>query len=243
MLWLERPAFDCRILGSKDNRNRTVRVLVVEHDTTDIEIIREALEAEGHAVDVAADGRAGDHLAADGSYDAVVVNRHLPGLSGLDICRRLREAESDVPIVMLTAQDDAVDAANGLDAGADDYVVKPLRAQTFLARLRALVRRTGTQRSACYRAGTIEVDVRKRRAMANGEELALSAREYQLLEYLVRNAGIVLERERIEEHVWGAVFEEPSNVVGVSISRLRRKLGEAGHVIETVRGLGYRIAA
>ncbi|TAM75219.1 response regulator transcription factor [bacterium] len=194
-------------------------------------------------IDIATDGRTGDHMAADGAYDAVVVARNLPGVSGLDICRRLREAASDVPVVMLTAHDDVGDFVAGLDAGADDYVVKPFHVDAFLARLRAVVRRAGTQRSARYRAGVIEVDVRRRCALVDGEELALSAREYQLLEYLVRNAGIVLERERIEEQVWGAPFDEPSNVVGVSIYRLRRKLGDAGTAIETVRGLGYRIAA
>ncbi|TAM87352.1 response regulator transcription factor [bacterium] len=243
MVLSERSALDCRILEPEDNGNRTVRILIVEDDRHIVETLREPLEAEGHAVDVAGDGRTGDRKAADGAYDVVVLEWNLPGMSGLDICRRLREATSEVPVMMLTARDDASDSVTGLDAGADDCVGKPFHVEAFLARLRAVVRRAGTQRSALYRAGVIEVDVRRRCAMVDGEELALSAREYQLLEYLVRNAGIVLERERIEEQVWGAPFEEPSNAVGVFISRLRRKLGEAGAAIETIRGLGYRVPA
>ncbi|MDE2571957.1 MAG: response regulator transcription factor [bacterium] len=218
-----------------------MRVLVVEDDAPLRDVIARALAEGGYEVTAAADGRHGDALAAEGGFDAVVLDWMLPEMAGIEICRRLREAGDQTPVLMVTARDDLDDRVLGLDAGADDYLVKPFHVRELLARLRSVIRRSGTQRSNHYAAGSIALDVRARSARVGDARLELTTREYELLEFLVRNAGIALARERIEEQVWGSRFESASNVVDVFVGRLRRKLGEEGAAIETLRGFGYRL--
>jgi|SRR5579872_198159 len=220
-----------------------MRILIVEDDRTLRDVIARALSESGYDVTIAGDGARGDALAAEGGFDAIVLDWMLPGMAGIEICRRLRDAGDHTAVLMVTARDEVDDRVLGLDAGADDYVVKPFHVHELLARLRSVIRRAGSQRSSRYLAGDVVVDVRARTAAAAGETLDLTAREYDLLEFLVRNAGIALSRELIEEHVWGSRFESASNVVDVFIGRLRRKLGENGVCIETLRGVGYRFNA
>ncbi len=219
-----------------------MRVLIVEDDAPLRGVIARALRESGYEVETAGDGAQGDALAAAGGFDAIVLDWMLPELAGLEICRRLRESGDATPVLLVTARDELDDRVLGLDAGADDYIVKPFYVRELLARLRSVIRRSGSQRSSRYTAGDLVVDVRARTVYASGESLELTAREYELLEFLVRNAGIALPRERIEEHVWGSLFEGASNVVDVFIGRLRRKLGAQGEAIETLRGFGYRFS-
>lgn len=220
-----------------------MRVLVVEDDTQLRDILCRTLEESGFNVDSAADGAAGDRRTVEGGFDAIVLDWMLPEMSGYEVCRRLREAGDTTAVLMLTARDDIKDRIAALDAGADDYLVKPFDPGELCARLRAIIRRTGHQQSAAYVAGSLHLDVRTRRVRAYDRHIDLSQREFDVLELLMRNANIALSREAIEEHVWGTAFERSSNVVDVFVGRLRRRLGEAGTLIETVRGFGYRIVA
>ena len=217
-----------------------MRVLIVEDDAPLRGVMARALRESGYEAETAGDGAQGDALAAAGGFDAIVLDWMLPEMAGLEICRRLRESGDTTPVLLVTARDELDDRVLGLDAGADDYIVKPFHVRELLARLRSVIRRAGSQRSSRYTAGDVVMDVRARTASAAGEPLELTTREYDLLEFLVRNAGIALARERIEEHVWGSLFEGASNVVDVFIGRLRRKLGAQGEAIETLRGFGYR---
>jgi DNA-binding response OmpR family regulator len=218
-----------------------VRALVVEDDPHVRDVIARALEAGGYDVVAAASGSEGDTRAADGGFDLAVVDWNLPDISGIDVVRRLREAKDDTPVLMVTARDAVDDRVTGLDSGADDYLVKPFHVKELLARVRSIVRRKGTQGAARFVEGSLTLDTHARRVSVAGHDVTLTAREYALLEYLVRNAGIAVSREDIEERVWGGAFEVSSNVLEVMIGRLRRKLGaKASPAIETVRGFGYR---
>jgi DNA-binding response OmpR family regulator len=218
-----------------------VRALIVEDDPHVRDVIVRALASGGYDVVAAATGAEGDARAADGGFDLALVDWNLPDLSGIEIVRRLREAKDDTPVLMLTARDALDDRVAGLDAGADDYLVKPFHVEELLARVRSIVRRKGTQSAARFVEGELALDTQSRAVSVGGREISLTSREYALLEYLMRNAGIALAREHIEEHVWGGAFEGSSNVLEVMIGRLRRKLGaNASAAIETVRGFGYR---
>ena len=217
-----------------------MRALVVEDDPAVRDVIVRALRGGGYEVVAAATGILGDEHAADGMFDVAIVDWNLPGLAGVDVVRRLREAGSDTGVLMLTARDAVDDRVGGLDAGADDYLVKPFHIDELLARVRSVVRRKGTRSATRVLEGELILDGAARSVTVAGRPIALSAREYALLEYLVRNAGISLSREDIEERVWGNAFENSSNVLDVMIGRLRRKLGEHAGAIETVRGHGYR---
>jgi two-component system OmpR family response regulator len=219
-----------------------LRVLIVEDDAQLGDVLRRALEEAGFSVNVACDGATGDRLAAEGGFDAIILDWMLPQLSGYEICCRLREAGDATPILMLTARDEIEDRIAGLDVGADDYLVKPFDTNELRARLRAIVRRSGRQRSASYSVGPLRLDVRSRQASANGRRIDLSQREFDLLKLFMRNSEVALAREAIEERIWGTTFERSSNVVDVFVARLRRRLGETGDRIETVRGLGYRLS-
>jgi two-component system response regulator PhoP len=218
-----------------------VRALVVEDDPHVRNVIVRALTGGGYDVIAASSGAEGDSRAADGGFDLAVVDWNLPDLSGVDVVRRLREAKDDTPVLMVTARDAVDDRVTGLDSGADDYLVKPFHVAELLARVRSIVRRKGTQTAARFVEGAIVLDTHARAVSVDGRDVALTSREYALLEYLLRNAGIALAREDIEERVWGGAFETSSNVLDVMIGRLRRKLGKkASSAIETVRGHGYR---
>jgi DNA-binding response OmpR family regulator len=218
-----------------------VRLLVVEDEARLARALQRGLQAEGFAVDVAADGPTGLDLARHGEYDAMILDVMLPGLSGYLVVRQLRAEEYWLPVLMLSAKDGEYDQADGLDCGADDYLTKPFSYVVLLARLRALLRRGAPQRPAVLTAGDLSLDPARRRVTRDGAEVTLTAREYALLEYLIRRAGEVVSKTELLDHVWDASLDTAPNAVEVYIGYLRRKIGRDR--LETVRGAGYRLAA
>ena len=223
-----------------------MRVLLIEDERRAAHVLAKGLREQSYAVDIASDGEAALEQVAINDYDALILDVMLPRRDGFDVCRAIRQSGSAVPILMLTARD-AVDARiEGLDAGADDYLVKPFDLGELLARLRAVIRR-GSQPLLPERVslGPLVLETRARRATIALRELALTAKEYALLEYLVRRAGEVVSRADIAEHVWDEHYDPLSNVVDVYIQRLRRKLEQAGaaSLIRTRRGEGYQVVA
>src|SRR6516162_7026995 len=216
-----------------------MRVLVVEDEVRMAGLLERALREEGHAVDVAADGREGLWLASENAYAAIVLDVMLPGLDGFEVCRRLRESGRWVPVLMLTARDAVGDRVQGLDAGADDYLVKPFSLLELAARLRALARRDDRSRPVILAEGDLRLDPAEKRAWRAGTELRLSPKEFSLMELFLRHPGRVLTRSQIIEAVWDFAYDGGSNVVDQYVNYLRRKIGR--HDIETVRGMGYRL--
>ena len=218
-----------------------MRVLVVEDDARVASFVARALTEEGFDVDVAHDGVDGERQARLGRYDLVVLDWTLPGMDGLAVLRTLRRAGVEAPVMMLTARDETSERVLGLDAGADDYVVKPFALEEFLARARALTRRgPGRGATAAVSAGGVAVDVVARRAtLASGESVELTGRECALLAYLVQRAGEVVPRTELLARVWGVSFDPGTNVVDVYVRHLREKLGAHGRQITTARGVGY----
>ena len=216
-----------------------MRVLVVEDETRMAGLLKRALQEEGHAVDVAADGHEGLWLASENAYGAIVLDVMLPGLDGFGVCRRLRESGSWVPVLMLTARDAVGDRVRGLDAGADDYLVKPFSLLELAARLRALARRDDRSRPVILAEGDLRLDPAAKRAWRARTELHLSPKEFALLEFFLRHPGRVLTRSQIIEAVWDFAYVGGSNVVDQYVNYLRRKIG--WREIETVRGMGYRL--
>ena len=202
-------------------------------------LLRRALREEGHAVDVAADGPEGLWLATENSYGAIVLDVMLPGLDGFQLCRRLRESGRWVPVLMLTARDAVGDRVRGLDAGADDYLVKPFSLLELAARLRALARRDDRRRPVILAEGDLRLDPAAKRAWRAGTELRLSPKEFSLLELFLSHPGRVLTRSQIIEALWDFAYDGGSNVVDQYVNYLRRKVGRDD--IETVRGMGYRL--
>jgi two-component system, OmpR family, response regulator len=219
-----------------------MRVLIVEDEAQMADVIRRALVRDGAAADVAANGAEALELAACVDYDAIVLDVMLPGASGFDVCRRLRERGAWSPVLMLTALDGVHDRVAGLDSGADDYLVKPFALAELQARLRALVRRGRPERPAILRCGELRLDPARREVHCGDTEVSLSAREFALLEAFMRRPGDVLSRLELIEAAWDIAYENRSNVVDVYVRRLRAKLGEpAAGPIETLRGAGYRL--
>ena len=220
-----------------------MRVLVVEDEVRMAALLRRGLSEEGYAVDLAGDGPEAVWRATEFSYDAVVLDVLLPGIDGFEVCRRLRDGGCWVPVVMLTARSDVADRVRGLDAGADDYLAKPFSFAELCARLRALIRRGAPERPAVLEAGDLRLDPAGRRAWRGETELDLSAREFALLDFLLRHAGRVVTRTMILEHVWDVAFDPTSNVVDQYVAYLRRKIDRPFGVtqLETVRGAGYRL--
>lgn len=216
-----------------------VRLLVVEDETGMATALRRGLEAERFVVEVVGNGPAGLAAAQTGDYDAVLLDIMLPGLSGYEVVRRLRAASVWVPVILMSAKDGEHDQADGLDCGADDYLVKPFSFVVLLARLRALLRRRAVPRPAVLDAGEVRLDPATREVTKAGRAVALSPREFALLEYLMRQDGRVASKTELLDHVWDAAEDTDPNVVEVYIGYLRRKLG-AG-LVRTVRGAGYRI--
>jgi two-component system, OmpR family, response regulator len=217
-----------------------VRLLVVEDEERLASALRRGLQAEGFAVDVAADGPAGLELARHGEYDAMILDVMLPGLSGYRVVRTLRAEQRWLPVLMLSAKDGEYDQADGLDCGADDYLTKPFSYVVLLARLRALLRRGAPRRPAVLTAGDLTLDPAQRRVDLAGDPVGLTAREFALLEYLMRRAGEVVSKTELLDHVWEASVDTAPNAVEVYIGYLRRKIGRDR--LETVRGAGYRLA-
>ncbi len=216
------------------------RVLVVEDDTDIAGVLRRSLDKEGYEVRIAADGETALDQADDFEPDAVVLDLGLPKLDGVEVCRRLRQ-DGDVPILILTARD-ALDArVEGLDSGADDYLVKPFEREELLARMRALLRRRPPRGSAYLVVGDLRLNPDSHEVLRGERELELTAREFELLEHLMRNERIVVSRQALLDEVWGYHPFAETNTVDVFISNLRRKLESGGEprVLHTVRGAGY----
>jgi DNA-binding response OmpR family regulator len=213
---------------------------VVEDEARLAAALQRGLQAEGFVVDVAGDGPSGLELARHGEYDAMILDVMLPGLSGYRVVRQLRAEEHWLPVLMLSAKDGEYDQADGLDCGADDYLTKPFSYVVLLARLRALLRRGAPQRPAVLTVGDLSLDPARRQVLRGGAEVALTAREYTLLEYLMRRAGRVVSKTELLDHVWDASLETAPNTVEVYIGYLRRKIGR--DLLQTVRGAGYRLA-
>jgi two-component system, OmpR family, response regulator len=220
-----------------------MRVLVVEDDVKMAALVRRGLLEEGLAVDVARVGDDALWMAGATDYDAIVLDVMLPGLDGFELCRRLREAGRWSPVLMLTARDSVEDRVAGLDAGADDYLVKPFSFAELLARLRSLARRPALERPAVLEVGDLRLDPATRRVWRGEAEIHLSAKEFALLETFMRRPGQVLSRYQLLEHCWDYSYENRSNVVDVYVRYLREKVdrpfGRAS--LETVRGAGYRL--
>ncbi len=218
-----------------------MRVLVVEDERRMASYIGRALAEEAFAVDIAADGLTGLALARAHDYDAIVLDLMLPRLDGLGVCRSLREEGRQTPVLILSARDMIDDRVRGLDAGADDYMIKPFAVAELTARLRALQRRRQGAAAVVHRVGDLSLDPATRTVTRGGRTLSLTGKEYALLEYFMRRAGAVLTRTMIAEHVWDFSFEHASNVVDVYVKHLRDKIDVAGapSLIQAVRGVGY----
>ena len=220
--------------------NPSARVLVVEDDADIAGVLRRSLDKEGYHVRVAGDGESALEQSADFEPDAVVLDLGLPKLDGVEVCRRLRD-RGDVPILMLTARDALESRVEGLDSGADDYLVKPFERDELLARLRALLRRRPPRGSAFLVVGDLRLNPDTREVRRGGRALELTAREFELLEYLMRNDRLVVSRQQLLDEVWGYHPFAETNTIDVFVSTLRRKLEAGGEprLLHTVRGSGY----
>jgi two-component system OmpR family response regulator len=224
-----------------------MRVLVAEDSVKMAALLKRGLEEEGHAVDLASEGEEALWMARENPYDAIVLDVVLDatgsGPDGFEICRKLREGGSWSPVLMLTARDAVEDRVRGLDAGADDYLTKPFSFEELNARIRALLRRGTEERPAVLEVGDVSLDPARHAAGRAGRSLELTAKEFSLLEYLMRHPGVALSRSSLIEHVWDFAYEGDSNVVDVHVRNLRIKMdrvpGETR--VETVRGVGYRL--
>ncbi len=216
------------------------KILLIEDDEGILRFLRRGLSYEGYQVETAVDGQEGLTKSREWHPDLVVLDWMLPGMDGLEVCRRLR-ATGPLPILMLTAKDMIQDRVQGLDAGADDYMVKPFELDELLARIRALLRRTQPERIPVLVFSDLTLDTSSRQALRGGREIQLTAKEYDLLELFMRHPRQVLTREMIFDRVWGYDFGGESNVLDVYIRYLRQKLvvGEEAQLIHTVRGVGY----
>jgi two-component system OmpR family response regulator len=223
-----------------------VKVLLIEDDQDTARYVARGLREHGHVVDHAATGRDGLFLAADGEHDVLVVDRMLPGLDGLGLVRALRETGVKAPVLFLTALGGVGDRVDGLEAGGDDYLVKPFAFAELLARLGALARRPPLAAvPAVLRVGDLEMDLLKRTVIRGGTRVDLQPREFQLLEHLMHNAERVVTRTMLLEAVWGFHFDPKTNIVETHVSRLRAKIAREGapELIHTVRGAGYVLRA
>src|SRR5919197_5450510 len=220
-----------------------MKLLLVEDDAKVATAVTRGLRAEGFAVETASNGIDGLWMATQGAYDLLVLDIMLPGRNGYKVCAELREAGNWTPILMLTAKDGDLDEAEALDTGADDFLTKPFSFVVLLARLRALMRRGAPARPAVLTAGDLRLDPAARTVHRGTEEIELTAREFSLLEFLLRRTGEALTKHEILTHVWDAHYEGDENVVEVYVGYLRRKIDTpfGTHTIETVRGVGYRL--
>jgi len=222
-----------------------MKILVVEDEERVAQFIQKGLKEEGHAVDVSYDGEDGGFLAEVNDYDLILLDVMLPKKNGINVCREIRARGIVTPVLMLTARDSVEDRVRGLDAGADDYLVKPFAFEELLARVRALLRRRSDTKTPTLQLADLELDPITRLVTRAGKPIRLTTKEYSLLEYLLRNANKVLSRTLIGEHVWDMNFDPESNVIDVYISHLRNKI-DKGHdvaLLHTMRGQGYLLSA
>lgn len=222
-----------------------MKLLLIEDDKKIATAVKRGLEAEGFAVEVAFDGNDGLWMATEGSYDLIMLDILLPGRNGFRVCADLRAAGNWTPILMLTAKDGDLDEAEALDTGADDYLTKPFSFPVLVARVRALLRRTAGRNPTPVVVGDLRIDPGERRVWRGDEQVLLTAREFEVLEFLVRRAGQVLSKQEILAGVWEYDFDGDPNIVEVYIGRLRRKIDEphGRQSLTTVRGAGYRLSA
>ena len=216
-----------------------MRILLVDDEERFATAVRQGLEAEGLAVDLAHDGNEGLWMARSNDYDAIVLDILLPGLNGYRICAELRDGGNWTPILMLTALDEDLDEAEALDTGADDYLSKPFSFVVLVARLRALLRRGAAPRPAVLQVGDLRLDPAAHRCWRAGQEVELTTKQFALLECFMRHQGQVLSKTALREHVWDYAFADSSNIIEVYVGQLRKKLGVAR--IQTIRGAGYRL--
>jgi two-component system response regulator MprA len=221
--------------------NAEFRILVVEDDPAVRDALERALSFEGYAIDVARDGAVALSMVRDGDYDLIVLDVMMPHLDGLEACRRIRAGGDAIPILMLTARTAVDDRVEGLDAGADDYVAKPFSLDELLARIRALLRRSLGDVSGVMKIDDLVIDPGARTATRGGREMNLTKTEFDLLCLLALTPGMVLDRDRIYDEIWGIDFATSSNSLDVYVGYLRRKTEESGgsRIIQTVRGVGY----
>jgi DNA-binding response OmpR family regulator len=215
------------------------RILIVEDEPRLASFLEKGLGAAGYATTVVGEGGAASLMARDEDFDLMILDIGLPGKDGFTVLREVRNASQRLPVLILTARDELEDKVGGLEGGADDYVTKPFRFEELLARVRARLREERGAESPVIRAGSIALDPRTRRVVVKGSDLELSAREYSMLEVLMRHPNQVMSREQLLSQVWGYDFDPASNVIDVYIGYLRKKLGSES--IETVRGAGYRL--
>jgi len=223
-----------------------MRILVVEDERKVAAFVRQGLVEEGHVVEVAADGEAALDAVAEGPpYDLIVLDVMLPRRDGLSVLKALRASRMQAPVLLLTARDGVADKVAGLDAGADDYLAKPFAFEELLARVRALLRRGRGGAEPVLRVVDLSLDPATRLVMRGRRRISLTAREYALLEYFLRNTGRVLTRPMITQHVWGMDFDPESNIVDVYVGYLRRKIDADGEprLLQTMRGAGYMLSA
>ena len=220
-----------------------MRILVVDDDRRLCGIVRRGLLEETYAVDVAYDGEEAEYLAEINPYDLIILDIMMPKKDGIQVCRELRSKRVNTLVLMLTAKDAVEDRVKGLDAGGDDYLVKPFAFNELLARIRALLRREGVFKSPELRGGDLVLDTLTRQVRRGQETIDLTTKEYAILEYFMRHPNMVITRTMLEEHVWNYDFDSMSNLIDVYIRRLRSKIDveEEDSLIQTVRGAGYRL--
>ena len=218
-----------------------MRVLIAEDEKDLNKILTDRLKAEHYSVDSCYDGQEALDYLASAEYDAVILDIMMPVLDGLSVLRTMRRKNDSTPVLLLTAKDSIEDRVQGLDAGANDYLVKPFAVEELLARIRVLLRKPAETPKTCYQVADLEVHMDTRQVLRGGKEVKLSGKEFALLRYMIQNEGIVLSRDRLEEHLWNFDYAGGSNVIDVYIRYLRKKIDE-GHepkLIHTVRGAGY----
>ncbi len=218
-----------------------MRVLIAEDEKDLNKILSERLKAEHYSVDSCYDGQEALDYLASAEYDAVIMDIMMPVMDGLSALRTMRRKNDSTPVLLLTAKDSIEDRVQGLDAGANDYLVKPFAVEELLARIRVLLRKPAETPKTCYQVADLEVHMDTRQVLRGGKEVKLSGKEFALLRYMIQNEGIVLSRDRLEEHLWNFDYAGGSNVIDVYIRYLRKKIDE-GHepkLIHTVRGAGY----
>lgn len=222
-----------------------MRILVVEDEAKVASFVRRALEEESYAVDVCADGARGLDLARAGCYDLVILDLMLPGMPGLEVLKTLRKEQVAAPVLILTARSELDQKVKGLDAGADDYLTKPFAIEELLARVRVLLRRGSGEAAGVLQVDDLVLNPGTREVTRGGKRIELTAKEYALLEYLMRNAGRVLTRPMIAEHVWNQDFDTFTNVIDVYVNYLRNKIdrGQERKLLQTIRGSGYTLKA
>jgi heavy metal response regulator len=218
-----------------------MRILVIEDEKKVADFIRRGLKEEGYAVDLASDGEDGLFQAMEIAYDLILLDLMLPKLDGVSLCKRLRENNIQTPLIMLTAKDSVKDKVTGLDSGADDYLTKPFSFEELLARIRVLLRKDRNHQPARLKVSDLVLDLVSHKVWRGKEEIILTAKEYALMEFFMRNAGVVITRTMIAEHVWDINFDTFTNVIDVYINYLRNKIdkGQDKKLLHTVRGRGY----